>query len=120
MENRPISRVCCGSATGFFYQHFARGSRRAVFDGLEPAFRLSESIQFEFFEYVYHQILRQDDEWAALRNGCERDIRAQEPAPVTLHRCYDQRAIGCLCLYTTPEVMLEDLMARPISTSGLA
>ncbi len=59
-----LSRVL-RCAAGFFYQHFARGSRRVVFDGLEPAERFSESIQFEFFEYIYHKVLRQDDEWAA-------------------------------------------------------
>ena len=31
-----LSRVL-RCATGFFYQHFARGTRRVVFDGLEPA-----------------------------------------------------------------------------------
>ena len=41
------------------------GDAPRVFDGLEPAERFSESIQFEFFEYVYHHVLRQDDEWAA-------------------------------------------------------
>ena len=44
-------------SAGFFYQQFARGSRRVVFDGLEPAERFSESIQFEFFEYIYHHVL---------------------------------------------------------------
>ena len=34
------------------------------------------------------------------------------------HR-YDHRAIGCLCLYTTPQVMLEDLMTEPIGTGDL-
>ena len=52
-------------SVGFFYQHFARGVRRVVFDGLEPAERFSESIQFEFFEYVYHHVLRKDSDWAA-------------------------------------------------------
>src|SRR5208337_4338806 len=44
-------------AVGFFYQHFARGVRRVVFDGLEPTERFSESIQFEFFEHIYHHDL---------------------------------------------------------------
>ena len=52
-------------SVGFFYQHLARGSRRVVFDGLEPAERFSDSIQFDFFEYVYHHVLRKEDEWAA-------------------------------------------------------
>ena len=103
-------------ATGFFYQHFIRGSRRVVFDGLEPAARASESVQFEFFEYVYHHVLRQEDEWAA-REWLREGFRAHQK-DVLAHR-YDHQAIGCLCLYTTPQVMLEDLMTDPISTGGL-
>jgi KaiC/GvpD/RAD55 family RecA-like ATPase len=110
-----MARVLRG-ATGFFYQHFARGCRRAVFDGLEPASRASESIQFEFLEYIYHHVLRQDDEWAA-REWLRENYRANEKSVLT-HR-YDHRAIGCVCLYTTPQVMLEDLIAQPIGTGEL-
>jgi KaiC/GvpD/RAD55 family RecA-like ATPase len=97
---------------GFFYQHFARGARRVVFDGIEPAERFSESIQFEFFEYVYNHVLRKDDDWAA-REWFREQFRANEPG-VLCHR-YDHRAIGCLCLYTTPKVMLDELLTEPIS-----
>jgi KaiC/GvpD/RAD55 family RecA-like ATPase len=110
-----LSRVL-RSATGFFYQHCARGARRVVFDGLEPAERFSDSIQFEFFEYVYHHVLRQDDEWAA-REWLRESFRAHEKS-VTSHR-YDHRAVGCLCLYTTPQVMLDDLMTNPISSGDV-
>jgi KaiC/GvpD/RAD55 family RecA-like ATPase len=110
-----LSRILRG-ATGFFYEHFARGVRRVVFDGFEPAERFSDSIQFEFFEYIYHHVLRQDDEWAA-REWFREGYRAQEKA-VMSHR-YDQRAVGCLCLYTTPQVMLEDLMTEPIGSGDL-
>ncbi len=110
-----LSRVL-RCATGFFYQHFARGSRRAVFDGFEPAERFSESIQFEFFEYVYHHVLRQHDEWAAREWLRERYREHQES--VLAHR-YDHQSIGCLCLYTTPQVMLEDLMTDPISSGDV-
>jgi KaiC/GvpD/RAD55 family RecA-like ATPase len=103
-------------AVGFFYQHFARGARRVVFDGLEPAERFSESIQFEFFEYIYHHVLRQDDEWAA-REWFRERYRTQEQA-VMRHR-YDHRSIGCLYLYTTPQVMLEELIAQPISSGDI-
>jgi len=103
-------------AAGFFYQHFARGTRRVVFDGLEPAERFSESIQFEFFEYIYHHVLRQDDEWAA-RGWFREQYRAHQQA-VMLHR-YDQRSIGCLYLYTTPHVMLDDLMTQPIEQGDI-
>jgi KaiC/GvpD/RAD55 family RecA-like ATPase len=110
-----LSRVL-RCATGFFYQHFARGSRRVVFDGLEPAERFSESIQFEFFEYVYHHVLRQEDEWAA-REWLRERYRAHQDS-VLSHR-YDHRTIGCLCLYTTPQVMLEDLMTDPIGSGDV-
>ena len=110
-----LSRVL-RCATGFFYQHFARGSRRAVFDGFEPAERFSESIQFEFFEYVYHHVLRQDDEWAA-REWLREQYRAHQES--VLGHAYDHRTIGCLCLYTTPQVMLEDLMTDPISSGDV-
>jgi KaiC/GvpD/RAD55 family RecA-like ATPase len=110
-----LSRVL-RCAAGFFYQQFARGSRRVVFDGLEPVERFSESIQFEFFEYIYHHVLRQDDDWAA-REWFRESYRANAEA-VMRHR-YDQRAIGCLYLYTTPHVMLDDLLAQPIAQGDI-
>jgi KaiC/GvpD/RAD55 family RecA-like ATPase len=103
-------------AVGFFYQHFARGTRRVVFDGLEPAERFSESIQFEFFEYIYHQVLRKEDEWAA-REWFREKYRTFEEA-VLSHR-YDHRTIGCLYLYTTPQILLEELMTQPISQGDI-
>jgi KaiC/GvpD/RAD55 family RecA-like ATPase len=103
-------------AVGFFYQHFARGSRRVVFDGVEPADRFSESIQFELFEYIYHHVLRKDDEWAA-REWLRERYRANAPS-VLQHR-YDHRRIGCLYLYTTPHVMLEELMVQPITQGDI-
>jgi hypothetical protein len=90
--------------------------RAASFDGLEPAERFSESIQFEFFEYVYHHVLRKDDEWAA-REWFRERYRSQADA-VMRHR-YDHRSIGCLYLYTTPHVMLDDLVAQPIGAGDI-
>ncbi len=49
----------------FFYGNFVAGTRCAVIDGIEPIARPSESIQFELFEYVYHQILRKESDWVA-------------------------------------------------------
>jgi KaiC/GvpD/RAD55 family RecA-like ATPase len=103
-------------AAGFFYQHCARGTRRVVFDGLEPAERFSESIQFEFFEYIYHQVLRKDDEWAA-REWFRERYRAN--AETVLRHRYDQKSVGCLYLYTTPQVMLDDLLAQPIGQGDI-
>ncbi len=110
-----LSRVL-RCAAGYFYQHFARGVRRVVVDGVEPTERFSQSIQFEFFEYIYHQLLRKDDDWAA-REWLRERYRANEQ--VVLGHRYDQRAVGCLYLYTTPHVLLDDLMAAPISEGDI-
>jgi hypothetical protein len=103
-------------AAGFFYQNFARGTRRVVFDGLEPTERFSESIQFEFFEYIYHQVLRKDDDWAA-REWFRERYRAS--AEEVMRNRYDQATIGCLYLYTTPQVMLDELMSQPIAQGDI-
>ena len=95
----------------FCYGHFIRGVRRIVVDGMEPVERPSESIQFELFEYIYHQILRKSSDWVA-RDLLREHFRANE-TEVTRH-AYDPSRIGCLLLYTTRENMLEDLIGRPL------
>ena len=99
------------AAIAFLYGDFVRGVRRVVIDGIEPADRPGESIQFNLFEYVYHQILRKDPEWVArdlFREAYRR--HADEAARHT----YDPAAIGCLLLYTSHETMLDDLISRPL------
>jgi KaiC/GvpD/RAD55 family RecA-like ATPase len=103
-------------SVGFFYGNFIRGVRRVVVDGIEPSERFGESIQFEFFEYLYHHILRKEDEWAA-RELFREQYRANAPR-VLAHR-YDHRAIGCLYLYTTPHVFLDDLIGQPIGEGDI-
>jgi KaiC/GvpD/RAD55 family RecA-like ATPase len=110
-----LARVLRGSAA-YFYSRFVRGTRRVVVDGIEPTERFAESIQFEFFEYLYHQVLRKEDEWAA-REVFREHYRANADR-VLAHR-YDHRTIGCLYLYTTPDVLLDDLMARPIGEGDI-
>jgi KaiC/GvpD/RAD55 family RecA-like ATPase len=100
----------------FFYGQFVRGVRRVVVDGIEPTERFSESIQFEFFEYLYHQVLRKEDEWAA-RELFREMFRAN--AEQVAARPYDHRQIGCLYLYTTPHVMLDDLLTLPINEGDI-
>lgn len=100
-----------GVTIGFFYRHFLRGVRRAVIDGIEPVDRPSESIQFELFEYVYHQILRKDAEWVA-RDLLREQYRAFADRAVA--HIYSTRELGCVLLYTTPETMLEKLIERPL------
>jgi hypothetical protein len=100
----------------FFYGNFTRGVRRAVIDGIEPAERPSESIQFELFEYVYHQILRKESEWVA------RDLLRQKyrelADTVTAHR-YEPAQVGCVLLYTSHEAMLDALIERPFTDGDL-
>ncbi len=87
-----------------------------MIDGIEPAERPSESIQFELFEYIYHQILRKDYDWVArdlLRESfraCAEQVEASR---------YDWRDTGCLLLYTSHEMLLDDLIARPLADGEL-
>lgn len=95
----------------FFYGNFLRGVRRVVADGIEPAMRPSDSIQFELFEYVYHQILRKDHDWVA------RDLlreRYRSHAAEVEARGYDYRQVSCLLLSTSLETMLEELISRKL------
>jgi hypothetical protein len=103
-------------SVAFFYEHFVRGTRRVVVDGIEPTERFADSIQFEFFEYLYHQVLRKEDEWAA-RELFREQFRANAER-VAAHR-YPHQAIGCLYLYTTPHILLDDLMAEPINEGDI-
>jgi len=99
------------SAIAFLYGNFVRGCRRVVIDGIEPADRPGESIQFNLFEYVYHQILRKDPEWVARDLFREAYRRHADEAAAHL---YDPAHIGCLLLYTSRETMLDDLISRPL------
>lgn len=110
-----MARVLRGSA-GFLYAHLARGCRRVVVDGLEPTDTASDSVQFDYFEYLHHHVLKQDDEWAA-REVLREAYRANE-SQVHAHR-YDHRAVGTLVLCTTPQVLLDDLVAEPVGRGGL-
>ncbi|WP_298868943.1 ATPase domain-containing protein [uncultured Gimesia sp.] len=104
------------AAIAYFYSNFVHGVRRTVIDGIEPSERASESFQFHAFEYVYHQILRKECDWVA------RDLfRAQfrkNQEQINQHR-YDFQEIGCLLLLTTHEVMLDDLIQRPIESGDV-
>ena len=83
----------------FFYANFIRGVRRVVVDGIEPADRPSESIQFELFEYIYHQILRKDHDWVArdlLREHFRSRARRCRPGPTI-----GARSAACCCTLRT-------------------
>lgn len=95
----------------FFYGNFVRGARRVVIDGIEPADRPSESIQFELFEYIYHQILRKDSQWVA-RDLFRQHFRTY--AQQIERSAYRHEEIGALLLSTSHEAMLDDLIERPL------
>lgn len=98
-------------AIAFFYGNFVQGVRRTVIDGIEPIERPGESIQFELFEYVYHQILRKDADWVA------RDLfreRYREMAAEAARSAYPPGRTSCLLLVTSAEAMLDQLLNRPL------
>ena len=96
-------------AIAFLYGNFVRGVRRVVVDGVEPVDRPQDSIQFQMFEYIYHQVVRKDPEWVA--RDLFRETYRQHAVAAAEHR-YDPSQIGCLLLYTSHETMLDDLVSR--------
>lgn len=100
-------------AVAFFYGNFVHGVRRCVIDGVEPVEKASDSFQFHVFNYIYHQILHKDADWVA-RDVFRVHFREQEPR--VMQHLYDHRQIACLLLATSHEVMLEDLLSRPIES----
>jgi KaiC/GvpD/RAD55 family RecA-like ATPase len=99
------------NAIAFLYGNFIRGARRLVIDGIEPVERPHESIQFQLFEYVYHQVLRKDPEWVA-RDLFREQYRANAEAAARHH--YDPASLACVLLSTSQEVMLDDLISRTL------
>ncbi len=100
-------------AIAFFYGNFVHGVRRCVIDGVEPTDRASDSFQFHVFDYIYHQILHKDADWVA-RDLFRIHFRAHE-AEVQNHM-YDHRQIATVLLYTSHEVLLDELLCRPIES----
>ena len=103
-------------AIQFFYGNFTHGVRRVVIDGVEPTDREIDSFQFHLFEYIYHQILHKEAAWVA------RDlfrVRYREQESQVLAHEYDHRQIAALLLSTTHEVMLDDLLEKPIASGDV-
>lgn len=100
----------------FFYSNFVHGVRRVVIDGVEPTSRDSDSFQFHLFDYIYHQVLRKDHDWLA-RDLFRVHFRSQQEQ-ISAH-AYDHHTIGGMFMYTSHEVMLDDLICRPIQTGDL-
>lgn len=99
------------TSIGFLYANLIRGTKRIVVDGIEPADISAESIQLNLFEYVYHQIIRKDPQWVA-RDLFRQDFRHVEPKVRELG--YDPERVGCMVLWTSKEMMLDDLIQREI------
>lgn len=100
----------------FFYGNFVHGVRRAVVDGVEPTHRDADSFQFHLFDYVYHQILRKEHDWLA-RDLFRVHFRAQQEH-VRQH-AYDCGHISGMLSYTSHEVMLDNLIERPIQSGDV-
>jgi KaiC/GvpD/RAD55 family RecA-like ATPase len=101
---------------GFFFHHFVHGVRRLIVDGIEPVEYKGDSIQFELFEYLYHQIIRKEPEWVA------RDLFRQhyrEHAAEIHANLYRKEKIACMVLYTAPETSLDALIERPLDEGDL-
>jgi KaiC/GvpD/RAD55 family RecA-like ATPase len=105
------------TAIAFFYGNFVRGTRRVVVDGIEPAERPADSIQWHLLEYVYHQIVRKESEWVA--RDLFRETYRQHADEAARH-AYDPGQVGCVVLATSHEMLLEDLIPRRIDDSELA
>ena len=100
----------------YLYASFTRGTRRVVVDGIEPTERSAESMQFEYFEYLYQNAIRRDDSWVA-RELFREGYRANE-ARVAAH-AYDAKSIGCVFLYTTPQIYLDNLLTTGLGEGDL-
>ena len=100
----------------FFYGNFVHGVRRAVIDGVEPTEKDADSFQFHLFDYIYHQVLRKEHDWLA-RDLFRVHFRSQQEQ-VEKH-VYDHKDVGGMLLYTSHEVMLDDLIVRPIQSGDV-
>ncbi len=99
------------SAIAFLYGNCVQGTRRFVVDGIEPTDTPHESIQFNLFEYVYHQVMRKDPPWVA--RDLFREAYRRNAAAVA-ENTYDAASNSCLLLYTSHDALLDDMLARPL------
>ena len=98
-------------AIGFFYGNSVQGVKRFVVDGIEPTDRPHESIQFNLFEHIYHQVIRKDAEWVARDLFREAYRRNAEYAST---HAYDATSSSCLLLVTSHNTMLDEMLVRPL------
>ncbi|MCA8988260.1 MAG: recombinase RecA, partial [Planctomycetaceae bacterium] len=100
----------------FFYGNFIHGVRRCVIDGVEPADSPSDSFQFDLFEYIHNQILRKEADWVA-RDLLRVHYRAH--AEKVAEHSYPATQTSAMALCTSHEVMLDDLLARPLNSGDI-
>ena len=103
-------------AVGFIYANFVRGSRRMLVDGFEPVENPAQSVQFNLFEFLYHQTVREQYDWVA--RELFREHFRENAERVEEHK-YDHKAISCVALCTSREQMLDDLIARPLDEGDI-
>ena len=68
------------------------------------------------FEYVYHQVVRKEAQWVA------RDLFRQsyrQHAQLAADHDYDPGKIACLLLLTSHDMMLDDLISRPLDEGDI-
>ncbi|MGY8769354.1 MAG: RAD55 family ATPase [Pirellulales bacterium] len=104
------------TAIGFLYGNLTSGCRRVIVDGIEPVDVPSESIQFNLFEYVYHQVLHKDPMWVA-RDLFRQKFRAN--AELCEKYSYPEEEIGCVLLQTSRESMLDELISKQLDEGDL-
>lgn len=103
-------------AIAFFYGNFVHGVRRCVIDGVEPTDQASDSFQFHVFDYIYHQILHKEHDWVA--RDLFRVAYRKNAERVAQHE-YNHEDLSCTLLSTSHEVMLDDLLVRPIQSGDV-
>jgi len=110
--NRSLQGV-----TAFLYAHLIRGAKRVLIDSVEPCTRIADSIQLELIEYIYQEILRTEYDWVArtLFQGQWLDVMDK-----VTRNAYHHEAVATMILQTSHEVLLEDLIARPLPPGDLA
>jgi KaiC/GvpD/RAD55 family RecA-like ATPase len=102
------------TARPFFYFHFAQGSRRVAFDGIEP-WQSEDSIQGYLVDELYRKVIHRDAETL----GMEICLPVWEHrAFIDAHR-YDHADITSLMLVTTEETRLDDLVARKMGAGDI-
>ncbi len=101
----------------FVYGHLIHGTQRFLIDGIEPQMATSDSLQMDLLELVYHRMLRKEHDWLA-REVFRQQFAAMRPR-VEQH-AYDHQRPVAIVLVTTPQTMLDQLMADPLADGDLA